>query len=400
MEYVKSIGNAKAKTSDLYKNKKIFFVFPHLEPPPFDILRHERINRELYLVKESRALGIACELLRLHYNRAINRVADDIGSILFPVDNPQTGDKFNYLSTSLLERIEKEKPDLVVYKGMGYRLNRFLVQKSKHRFRFAFIAGGGTRDILAPYADFILAETHQQIADNFKQQQEQGRVAILPKLNLPDSLKTCKSKKFDIINIGGFNENKNQGSLTPLAKDFRVAMIGDGPLLPRVQQAIHPFSENVYMPGNLPREEIPSLIAQSRLMVHPAHREGLARVVMESFACGVPVVASRRAMPNAFEHGVHGLLVEPEDIVPAARELLANEARLHEMGIRAYQYAKENCSEEAVLKVIQRMYDKIFSEPPVFGRNKYDLPKLIIQSAGILALSSIKRTVSAVGLKK
>lgn len=344
------------------KLRKIYIVFPHLEPYPFDEQRYERINREQYVVKVTRCSGDSCELIRLTYGQNVFQENCGVNSWLYPVDNPDPSYKFYHISIPLLNKIEKEKPDLIVFKGMGYRLSRWLVVNCKHKFQFAFIAAGGTKDILAPYADYILAETHQQMEENFQKHQRQGRAAILPKLNMPDSFQTSESKDFDIINVGNFNELKNQETLIPLARDFSIAMVGDGPLFKKVHEAIQPFSYNVYMPGNIPREKVSPLVARSRLMVHPAHHEGLARVVMEAFACGVPVVASRRAMPNAFEHGVHGLLVGPDEIVPAARELLADDARLQEMGRNAYQYAKENCTEEAVFEVIQGMYDRVFSE--------------------------------------
>lgn len=381
-------------------SKCIFYILPYLSQPPFETIRYERIYRERQIILHTRKLKCKCDLLLPTFSLKATTLSDDCDSFLYPVDNPKTGDKFSYVSTRLLERIEKEKPDLVVFKGMGYRLSRWLVLNCKHKFRFAFMTAGGTKDILAPYADYILAETQQQIDENFQEQQTQGRVDILPKLNLPGSFQASEDKDYDIINVGGFTKNKNQESLIPLAKTYKVAMIGDGLLFDQIKNMIQPYKENVYMPGNLPREEIPSLIARSRLMVHSAHHEGLARVVMESFACGVPVVASRRAMPNAFEHGVHGLLVEPDEIIPAARKLLADEDALQKMGRNAYEYAKENCTEEAVFRVVQKMYDRVFNEPPFWESKTLDLKKIKTQSFQLNMLYWIKVFGKHLGIKK
>lgn len=383
-------------------NIHTFLIHPYLDRTEAYLHKHDhnldKIKRERIISEIIKDLGYACKHCLLSFKIEIKQI--DNTTFLFPIDNPEKKDKLTCSSGTLLADIEREKPDLVIFKGMGYLLNRWLILNSRHKFRFAFIVGGGTKDIWAPYADYILAETQQQIDDNFQEQQRQGRVAILPKLNLPQSFQLSTKKDFDVINVGGFTANKNQKALIPLARDFRMAMIGDGELFSSVKEMAKPYIDNVYMPGNLSKDQIPLLIARSRLMVHPAHHEGLPRVVMESFACGVPVIASKRAMPNAFKHDVYGLLVEPDEIIPAAKELLADDARLRQMGKNAYKYAMNNCTEEAVFKVIQHMFDKVFSEPPVFKRNKYDLFKLRIQSAGILGLSNIKRVARAVGLNK
>ncbi len=377
----------------------IYYILPYLAPPPFEEQRYDRIYRERQMVLYTKSLGMKCELIFLSYHPEIMQQDNDVQSWILPAVNPYKHDNTSHISKALLSKIEQDKPDLVIFKGLGFLFSRWLIPRCKHKFRFAFISAGGSKDILAPFADYILAETQQQIDDNFQEQQRQGRVAILPKLNLPGSFQTSSEKEFDVINVGNFIAVKNQEALIPLARDFRVAMIGDGELFSRVRDKAELYKDNIYMPGNLPREQIPSLIARSRLMVHPAHHEGLARVVMEAFACGVPVVASKRAMPNAFEHGVHGLLVEPEEIVPAARELLSDEARLQKMGKNAYQYAKENCSEEAVYKVTKKMYDKVFSEPPAFDHTLKNHTSIKLQSAYISGIKKIKRFGRYLGME-
>lgn len=342
--------------------KKIAIIFPHLERGKFEEYRFQRINREKFIVNRSREEGYKCELILLTFTGEVRRRDDELGSLLFPVDNPEGVKKSEYVSTALLTWIEKEKPELVIFKGMGYKLSHWLVKKSSHRFRFAFIAAGGTREPLLPYASFGLAETDKQLQQSFAILNKTGMAEILPKLNPPNSGACPTEKEIDVINVGRFIPSKNQKSLLPLAEKYRLALIGDGPLYEEVRKEAHLRRLNVLMPGNLTRGEVQAEIAKSRLMVHSSTSEGLPRVFMEAFACGVPVVAVRDVVDGAFEHDVHGLLVEESELIRAAQGLLENRDRLNRLSRNASAYASETCNEETVWQVVNTMYTKALED--------------------------------------
>jgi len=316
------------------------------------------------------------------------------------VDQPESTGKFGHTAKPLLAEIERRKPELVVFKGLGYKLSRWLLLHSRHKFRFAVIVAGGTQDPLTPFADYVLAETEAQIHKNFLVQQAAGRVAILPKLNLPGTIPLSVPKEFDIVNVGTFNQNKNQQALLPLAAEYRLALAGDGECWNAVKEMAAPYGEAVFMPGNLPRDQVGPLIARSRLMVHAAQYEGLARVVMEAFAAGVPVVASRRAMPGAFEHGVQGLLVEPDELLGAARELLEDRERLEAMGRAALEFANSHCTEEAVFAEVRKMYDTVFRTPPMFTGSWDQILRIHWRTAETTVRTLLRSWARALGIKR
>lgn len=351
--------------------KKIAIIFPHLERGKFEERRFERINREKFIVNRSRDEGYESELILLTFSGAIHRRDDDVGTLLFPVDNPDGHNRFNYLSTMLLNWIEKEKPDLIIFKGMGYKLNRWLVTRSSHRFKFAFIAAGSTRDPLLSYASFGLAETACQLKQCFAVLNKKEKAAMLPKLNPSHNGIYPKKKEIDVINVGSFTRLKNQKFLLPIADKYRIELVGDGPLYREVKTEAHSRGVTVLMPGNLPREEVQVQIAKSRLMVHPATSEGLPRVFMEAFACGVPVVAVRNVVNGAFTHGVHGLLVDRGDLITAAEQLLEDEEKLSELSKNALVYASENCNEESVWGVMNDMYVRVLGNNDFRTRSRW-----------------------------
>ncbi|OWW19977.1 glycosyltransferase family 4 protein [Noviherbaspirillum denitrificans] len=68
----------------------------------------------------------------------------------------------------------------------------------------------------------------------------------------------------------------------------------------------------VRMPGYVAQEELPVLYAGARLFVYPSLYEGFGLPPLEAMACGVPVIASRRAsLPEVV--GDAGILVDPAD---------------------------------------------------------------------------------------
>jgi glycosyltransferase involved in cell wall biosynthesis len=64
--------------------------------------------------------------------------------------------------------------------------------------------------------------------------------------------------------------------------------------------------------GSLPRDSLIKLIRKSELVVVPSYNENCPYAVLESMACGTPVVASNvGGIPEIITNGDDGLLVEP-----------------------------------------------------------------------------------------
>jgi glycosyltransferase involved in cell wall biosynthesis len=378
---------------------RVFYVIPYWAPPPFEARRDERIYRERRIVADAAAKGIDCRLYIFSDVPALCQEHPEQPVWLVPFDG-QGGSPFSYHSDELLEIVNREAPDLVVVKGLGHKFTRWLMCKSQSHFRIALIAAGNTQDPVLPYVDHVLAETPAQIQRPFRELDAAGRVSLLPKLNLPFPFSKQRAPRYDVVNVGTFNPNKNQAALLPLADRYRLALVGDGECWDGVRSQAATAVCPVFMPGNLPREQVGGVIAQSRLMVHSAKYEGLPRVVMEAFAAGVPVVASRRAMPGAFEHGVQGLLVEPDDLLEAARSLLEDPPRLAAMGQAASAYAERCCSEQAVFTEVSRMYAKVMERPPLYTGSWWQKAHILVRSARMGGLSRARELAVALGAKR
>jgi glycosyltransferase involved in cell wall biosynthesis len=101
---------------------------------------------------------------------------------------------------------------------------------------------------------------------------------------------------------------------------LRLVVAGDGPERDALQSLAGPSVEFV---GEVAADDMPRLLRNASALAVPSRcYEGQGRIVLEAFATGVPVVASRiGALPEAVEDGVNGLLVEPGD-AEAWREAL------------------------------------------------------------------------------
>jgi glycosyltransferase involved in cell wall biosynthesis len=108
-----------------------------------------------------------------------------------------------------------------------------------------------------------------------------------------------------------------------------LAIIGEGPERPRIEALVHRLNlaGRVRLLGRLPQERLPDIYGAADLLVHPSQREGWPNVLLESMACGTPVVAadfdSAGEIVGAPEAG--GILTEasPNGLAVAIKKLLA-----------------------------------------------------------------------------
>ena len=120
------------------------------------------------------------------------------------------------------------------------------------------------------------------------------------------------------------------------APSVDLVMVGEPRLL---QPLIGVPTEHLIFTGTVPEEHLPVLLSGAILSVYPSLDEGFGLPLLESMACGVPVLASNRgALPEIA--GGTAMIVNPEDIedmVHGVSVLLNDEAlrrRLAEAGRR------------------------------------------------------------------
>ena len=136
--------------------------------------------------------------------------------------------------------------------------------------------------------------------------------------------------------------------------DWRLRIVGDGPLLQSLQDAArdNAVAHRIEFLGARTHAELPSLYRRADIVAVPSvidaqgDRDGLPNVVLEAMACGLAIVASDvAAIPTAIEHRVTGLLVDPGDAHGLANALseFAKDTDLRaDLGLNARSRAETN----------------------------------------------------------
>lgn len=173
-------------------------------------------------------------------------------------------------------------------------------------------------------------------------------------------------KIYDVIFVGRLIKEKNVDILIKAVTfsknnfpDFRCCIVGDGPekeaLLELAKK--EKVYENVEFAGFQEYRALIGKIKASKVLVLPSSREGFGMVVIEAFACGVPVVTVREkynAAQSLVEDGVDGLVVELEDreIAKGVEKIIKEETRYRKFSAKGLSKAGEYDWEKIVLELI------------------------------------------------
>jgi glycosyltransferase involved in cell wall biosynthesis len=108
----------------------------------------------------------------------------------------------------------------------------------------------------------------------------------------------------------------------------KLKIIGDGPLRDLVTSAAAKDASIEFLGRRAPAE-VYSMMGHARMLLFPSQwYEGQPRTIIEAFAKGTPVIASRLgSMPEMVQHGKTGLLFEPGnpvDLAAQVQSLLSN----------------------------------------------------------------------------
>lgn len=201
-------------------------------------------------------------------------------------------------------------------------------------------------------------------------------IRVVPGLPGCDGKSASKSKRDDtVIAVGRLIPKKGFGNLVRAFNRVvqekpgcRLAIVGDGPERKRLTGLTEQLNlkNHVEFLGWQDSDATLCLIRQSTVLVAPSliaddgDRDGIPNVILEAFACGTPVIASRlEGISEAVEHRVTGLLVEPGDIVELAsaiEELLEDGHLQCRLSRRGYETAIQRFDSAENTKQLSRLF--------------------------------------------
>lgn len=142
-------------------------------------------------------------------------------------------------------------------------------------------------------------------------------------------------------------------------------VVGDGPMRKELED-IAPG--NMTFAGFVEGEELANIYAASDLFVFPSPTETFGNVMLESLACGTPVVgANAGGVKTIVQNGITGILCEEKDVtefVQAITSLLTRKHTRKLMGENSVRYAQSQ-SWDKILRNLLMEYEEALEEKPV-----------------------------------
>lgn len=177
----------------------------------------------------------------------------------------------------------------------------------------------------------------------------------------PPSIRT-PHHPFRLIYAGNWSKRKGVDLLAPIMR-----MLGSDFELLHTGSPIPNAPANMHALGRLPGEiELSEAYQGADALLFPSRLEGFGLVVLESMACGLPVIATNgSSLSEVIENNVTGLLCPQDDVAAfanAARQLADNSALWQQMSQNARQRVEARFSMDAMIGHYLKLYHEVLTE--------------------------------------
>ncbi|MBZ5571453.1 MAG: glycosyltransferase family 4 protein [Acidobacteriia bacterium] len=153
-----------------------------------------------------------------------------------------------------------------------------------------------------------------------------------------------------------------------LPRSYTLRIVGDGPARQRLESeaAAHGLN-NVSFLGRVSRERVIEAMKGARFVVFPSQLyENLPLTIVEAFACGVPVVASKLgAMAEIVEEGRTGLFFEPgnpDDLARAVKFGWEQPELMRRLGTQARSEYETKYTAAANYRQLMEIYQQVIAK--------------------------------------
>ncbi|RZJ60315.1 MAG: glycosyltransferase, partial [Flavobacterium sp.] len=140
----------------------------------------------------------------------------------------------------------------------------------------------------------------------------------------------------------------------------KYIIIGDGPMEAEIKALAKELGvENEIIWAGF-RKDIPQVLPEFDLFLFTSNNEPTGGVLLESYACRVPIVAANAGgIPEVVVDNETGLLAEvgnPVSFADKVQQLLYNEELRKKFTDNGYQFLKDNFTKEVIAK---KMFDEL-----------------------------------------
>jgi len=289
--------------------------------------------------------------------------------ITFPVrtfrPDSMAGKTKKHQSHEMVQYANTQNVDLYVLKGtdggIGVRmLRKHILPKN---IPFSFVIGGKWYSPFAHRASSILYETEQQRQLILKKNWKFWKKTCNPEklIHLPKSIDTeifkpqkSAHKKYQIISMGRLIPYyKNYDALTNLPSHLKIGFIGGGPQLESFRNKF----PHIDWIGAVSNRKVPKHLSKASAFFYTGLRDHFPRVIAESAACGLPVIAFKDVISSDTIPDSIGLRVSRTDYISEINAFCSEPERVKEKGKLAREHAISHWNKESSREAIQAMIE-------------------------------------------
>jgi glycosyltransferase involved in cell wall biosynthesis len=172
------------------------------------------------------------------------------------------------------------------------------------------------------------------------------------------------------VYVGRLSEEKGVRTLLNAWKKINkmpLKILGDGPLRNELEQFVEDNNLNIEFLGFIENDQVLKIIESALFQVIPSEcYEGFPMVVLEAYALGVPIIASRiGSLEEVVLEGKTGLTFIPADDVDLAEKvhyLIENDSLRAKMKENARLLFNKKYTAEANYKMLHSIYEQVIQE--------------------------------------
>ena len=193
-----------------------------------------------------------------------------------------------------------------------------------------------------------------------------SKIEVKPNFVYPDPGFNKEKDKYALF-VGRLSNEKGIITLLNAWKNFRPILLkiaGSGPLEDKIKKiVIRDKLHNVEIIGQLNQSNCINLMKRARFLLFPSEcYEVFGNIIVEAFACGLPVIASKLgSMAEIVENGVTGLHFEagnPIDLAVKIKWLIDHPNECRQMGNNARKVFLDKYTAEKNYETLIDIYQK------------------------------------------
>jgi glycosyltransferase involved in cell wall biosynthesis len=221
------------------------------------------------------------------------------------------------------------------------------------------------------FADRIIVES-ANVAFSWKLDKYTEKICI-GTVYVDFSFYRIKKRIEDRRNIAGYVGNLIKGKgIEQLTKaipvvlqnktDIHFIIGGEGPLEGHIRSLADKYPAKIQYIARIPEVDLPDVLNELKLLLLPSYTEGLPNIVLESMACGTPVLVTPvGAIPDIIKDGENGFVLEDNSADAIARniERALESNNLEKVSKKARHLVEVNYSYEAAEERYRRIIESL-----------------------------------------